>query len=176
MQSRMAFSVMALLVAAGCNGPDSTAPVRHERGPQVTPASTSATASEANDAEGNQRSGALHVTKECSQYTRLAGSFCTLTSSNLRALPPGTKVVYLSDLVGTTLETDVILYPPGNGSSVAFGHVSLDLVRAYGIGTLSGGSGRFKHLEGTFEITPQPGVRTWAWTGRYSFGENGDND
>ena len=39
------------------------------------------------------RSGILHLTKECSQYTGEAGSFCTITSSNLNAIPVGTKDV-----------------------------------------------------------------------------------
>src|SRR2546425_9165702 len=44
--------------------------------------------------ESSPRSGALHVTKECSQYTRLAGGFCTITSSNLKDIEVGTRVVY----------------------------------------------------------------------------------
>ena len=171
---RMTFAVMALLAAGACSGNDGNAPAPLANGARVNASSNSAV-NESNSESGSQRSGPLAITKECSQYTRLAGSFCTLTSSNLKQLPPGTKVVYLSALVGTTLDTDVILYPPGNGASVAFGHVSLDLARAYGIGTLSGGTGRFKHLEGRFEITPRPGVRTWAWTGTYSFGDE-DSD
>ena len=35
------------------------------------------------------RSGALHVTKECSAYTGLAGSYCTITSSNVNAIKVG---------------------------------------------------------------------------------------
>ena len=43
---------------------------------------------------GSSHSRALHITKECSEYTRLAGGFCTITSSNLAAIPVGSKVVY----------------------------------------------------------------------------------
>src|SRR5947207_9797398 len=45
--------------------------------------------------ESSLRSGALHVTKECSQYTRLAGGFCTITSSNLKDNEIGMKVDYV---------------------------------------------------------------------------------
>src|ERR1700682_2348537 len=38
------------------------------------------------------RNGALHLTKECSQYTGAAGSFCTFTASNLAAIPIGSKI------------------------------------------------------------------------------------
>ena len=37
----------------------------------------------AGSAQATPRSGALHVTKECSQYDFTAGSFCTITSSNI---------------------------------------------------------------------------------------------
>jgi hypothetical protein len=36
------------------------------------------------------RSGALHVTKECSAYTGQAGDVCTISSSNLDAIEAGT--------------------------------------------------------------------------------------
>jgi hypothetical protein len=40
------------------------------------------------------RSGVLHFTKECSEYTGQAGSFCTITSSNVKAMEPGSRIVY----------------------------------------------------------------------------------
>src|SRR5256885_5951426 len=45
---------------------------------------------------GSPRSGELHVTKNCSHYTGAAGSFCTITSSNLNAIKVGSRVVYAS--------------------------------------------------------------------------------
>ena len=42
------------------------------------------------------RTRSLHVTKECSEYGGVAGSFCTITSSNLNAIKPGSRVVYAS--------------------------------------------------------------------------------
>ena len=33
--------------------------------------------------------GDLHLKKECSEYTGLADSFCTITASNLRAIKAG---------------------------------------------------------------------------------------
>ncbi len=57
--------------------------------------------------ESSLRSGALHVTKECSQYTRLAGGFCTITSSNLKDIEVGTRVVYAVASGATVLNSDV---------------------------------------------------------------------
>ena len=34
------------------------------------------------------------MTKECSQYTSQAGSFCTITRFNLKTIDVGAKVVY----------------------------------------------------------------------------------
>jgi len=53
------------------------------------------------------RSGALLITKECSQYTGLADSFCTITSSNLDAITPGSKVVYFQAAGATVLDSDI---------------------------------------------------------------------
>src|SRR5436190_1036832 len=82
--------------------------------------------------ESSPRSGALHVTKECSQYTRLAGGFCTITSSNLKDIEVGTRVVYAVASGATVLNSDVTLDPPGPGNNVAFGHVVLDLASGQG--------------------------------------------
>ena len=42
----------------------------------------------AHDGPGSpsSRNGKLHVTKECSEFTGLADSFCTITSSNVPAI------------------------------------------------------------------------------------------
>ena len=40
------------------------------------------------------RSGFLRVEKECSEYKGQPGQFCTITSSNISEITPGSKVVY----------------------------------------------------------------------------------
>ena len=74
------------------------------------------------------RSGELHVTKECSQYFGQAGQFCTITSSNLNAIRPGTNVVYASAAGATALNSDLVLDGPGNNN--ANGHVTLNFLTA----------------------------------------------
>jgi len=116
------------------------------------------------------RSGDLHVTKECSAYKGLAGQFCTITSSNLAAIPVGSKVIYLQALVGTVLETDVVLDPPGPGNNMAFGHVHLNLVTKVGWVTFAGGTGKFTWFTGTVVVTPDSNIPFgWYWDGTYSF-------
>ncbi len=136
-------------------------------------------ADDENDTD-SPRSGALQITKECSQYTRLPGSFCTITSSNLKQIPVGTRVIYAS-AAGTnalghlSLDTDVTLDPPGPGNNAAFGHVVLDLVTASGVVTLSGGTGKFRGISGRADISHLTG-RNWAWNGTYSFANEGGDD
>src|SRR5215831_3806568 len=73
-----------------------------------------------------ERNGILHVTKECTQYTGMAGSFCTITSSNLPAIRVGSKVFY-DQAAGTPaglLDSNVVL-DAGN-SNRAVGRCTLD--------------------------------------------------
>lgn len=170
MTYRFAFPVLALLVAGGCSGRDATGPVAGATVSSIRHSDAD------NDETNSPRSGALHATKDCSEYTGLAGSFCTLTSSNLKQIAVGSRVVYAKALTGTTLDTDVTIYPPGQGDdNVAFGHVVLSLVTRTGVVTLSGGTGKFRWLRARADITHLSG-RTWAWDGTYSFSHEGDAD
>ena len=45
-------------------------------------------------AASNAQNGQLHIAKDCSNYTGAAGSYCTIQSSNLEAIPVGTRVFY----------------------------------------------------------------------------------
>jgi hypothetical protein len=122
------------------------------------------------------RSGELHVTKECGDYDGTAGSFCTITSSNISTIKAGSRVVYASALGAGGLDSDLTIY--GSGHNRAYGHVFLDLSAfpfIVGEVTLSGGTGRFAH----FHAGPIEVVCDWAdnypncsWDGPYSFGPN----
>ena len=167
MRYRFAFPVLALLVAGGCSGGDASGP--------GASASVSASRNDDNDGGNSPRSGALHVTKECSRYTRLAGGFCTITSSNLKEIEVGTKVIYAVASGATVLNSDVVLDPPGPGNSVAFGHVVLDLASGQGVVTISGGTGKFMWLHASVVVSRL--IRpNWAWDGTYSFSDEGDSN
>ena len=115
------------------------------------------------------RSGALHVTKECSQYDGSAGSFCTITSSNIPQIKAGSKVVYASaagDPIPGQLNSDLIIDGPGNNN--AYGHVVLDLVTYTGLVTFSGGTGKFRWFHASAVVSPL-GWPNFAWDGTYSF-------
>ena len=113
-------------------------------------------------------SGDLNVTKECSAYTGQADDFCTITSSNLAQIPVGSRVVYASAAIGTSLDTDVVLTPPGQTSNTASGHCTLNLETGVGQCTFVGGTGAFTSFEADVAVSHLDGPN-YAWDGTYSF-------
>jgi len=114
------------------------------------------------------RSGALHVTKECSEYTGLAGSFCTITSSNLKEIEVDSKVFYAKAAGAASLDSDVVLDLPGPGNNTAFGHCRLEFATGVGLCTFSGGTGKFTNFQASANVSYLGGPN-WAWDGTYSF-------
>ena len=158
----MATAIVASAVIAACS--DTTAP------DQPMPATLSSRPSEPS-AERSTKTGTFHVEKECSEYTHLAGSFCTITSSTLEAIRPGSRVIYLrAPSANGTLESRVILDPPGDGNDAAFGHVVVNLATGQGVVTISGGTGRFTWLHASAVVSHLTGPN-FAWDGTYSFSD-----
>jgi hypothetical protein len=120
-------------------------------------------------ASASPRSGAFRITKECHEYHGAAGEFCTITSSDLKGVDPGSRVVYTSAAGATSLNTDVVLWTgPGNR---AFGHVVLDFTTGTGTVTLDGGTGRFRHVHAVAAVSHIDGF-DWAWDGIFGFGSD----
>jgi hypothetical protein len=119
-------------------------------------------------AAGGPRSGSLHVEKECSTFTGHAGDICTITSSTLAEISPGTRVIYARDAAGILLDTDVRLDPPGPGNNAAFGHCTVNLATGLGGCVFSGGTGKFTWFRAEVALTPLGGPN-FAWNGTYRF-------
>jgi hypothetical protein len=145
-----AMAALAAVVLGACS--DSTAP--QQPGPGAVSFS---------------RSGTLHVEKECLTYSGHAGDICTITSSTLKEIEPGTKVIYARDAVGISLDTDVRLDPPGPGNNVVFGHCTVNLATGLGGCVFSGGTGKFTWFRANVALTPLGGAN-FAWDGTYRFG------
>lgn len=124
----------------------------------------------------------LHVTKECSAYTLDAGSFCTITASNLAAIKKGSRVFYdqaagIPNCSKSTspcpasgmLDSNVVLYV-GTGDW-AVGRCSLDLGTGSGVCTFSDGTGQLTGFRASVDVSYLGGVN-YAWDGTYSFGED----
>jgi hypothetical protein len=129
-----------------------------------------AVASSAENTGSSPRSGQLHVTKNCRDYTLAAGSFCTITSSNLNAIKAGSRVVYASAAGAPTpglLDSDLVIDGPGHNT--AFGHVVLDLSTLSGVVTFSGGTGKFTNFHAGPIIVACPAFPDCSWDGPYTF-------
>ena len=176
MTYRFAFPALAVLVAGACSARDATDPTTKETSLGASAAvSSSRNAGAGNAAQNSRRSGALHVTKECSEYTGLAGSFCTITSSNVKQIAVGSWVVYASAAGATSSNTDIVLYAPAGRGSTAFGHVVLDFVTATGTVNFWGGTGNLRGFHARADISYLGGPN-WAWDGTYSFDNDDDGD
>jgi len=165
MTYRIALPLLALVVAGGCGGSDATDAMSPDAHPAIRQAAGPSLS------ESFPRSGALHVTKNCGEYTRLAGGFCTITSSNIEQIEVGSKVIYTVASGPAVLDSDVTLDPPGPGNNAAFGHVVLALAAGQGTVTFSGGTGKFTHFSGSVVVTRigAPALKNWSWDGTYSF-------
>jgi hypothetical protein len=106
------------------------------------------------------------VTKECSEYTGQAGSFCTFTSSNLKAIKVGAKIFYKSPAGVTGLDTDVVIRA-GHGTT-ATGHCVLDFGTGLGKCTFWKGTGKLKGFHASVVVSYLGGP-DWAWDGTYRF-------
>jgi hypothetical protein len=118
------------------------------------------------------RSGRLHIMKECSENTGLPGAFCTITFSDLAAIPVGSKVFY--DQAGNNIpgvfNSDVVL-DAGNGNR-AVGRCTLDGVTAVGICTFSDGMGALAGFHARVDVTPATAdLVNYDWRGTYRFAE-----
>ena len=151
----MATAILASVATIACS--DTTAPN------QLAPGGVSS--------KSSPRSGTLHVTKDCSAYFGRAGDTCTITSSNVKAIEAGTRIIYASDAAFPLLDTDVVLDPPGPGNNKAFGHCALNLQTGVGECTLSGGTGKFTWIHARVDVSHLGGPTSpnFAWDGTYSF-------
>jgi hypothetical protein len=117
-------------------------------------------------ASQSPRSGDLHVTKECSGFDGNPGSFCTIKSSNLKAIEVESTILYLQPAkVFTDEGSDVVLDLPGPGNNKAFGHCSLTL----GACRFLGGTGKFTWFQAEVAVTFNPEDLRFHWDGTYSF-------
>ena len=129
----------------------------------------------------SERSGNLHVIKECSQYTGAAGSFCTITASNVGPIKVNSKVYY-DQAAGPPLgpgvpvgmlDSNVVL--DAGGGNRAFGRCSLDLSTGAGLCTFSDGNGEFAGFQARINVTYLGGPN-YGWNGTYSFNSGHERD
>ena len=110
---------------------------------------------------------ALHATKDCSGFTGLIGAYCTIRSSNVKALKVGSKIFYVQEAGKTALDSDTIIYV--QRGSVATGHCFLSSAGP-GLCTMSDGTGTLAGFRFRVRVTADASVPgLFHWDGTYSF-------
>jgi hypothetical protein len=122
----------------------------------------------------------LHVTKECSQYTGAAGSFCTIASSNIPEIKIGAHVIYdqAAGIPAGMLDSNIVL-DAGRGNR-AVGRCTLDFATAVGVCTFSDGTGKLAGFHARVDVSSlgmdAQGRPIWAWNGTYRVGRDANSD
>ena len=113
---------------------------------------------------------AFHATKDCSGFTGLVGAYCTIRSSNVKALKVGSKIFYFQAAGKTALDSDTVIYVgPG---SVATGHCLLRFATGVGLCTISDGTGTLAGFHARVRVTADSSIpKLWHWDGTYSFNQ-----
>jgi hypothetical protein len=117
-------------------------------------------------ASASSQHGNLHALKDCTDYTGAAGDHCTISKSNLKAIPAGSRVVYASAMAADgSLDSDITLVAlPGN---TAVGHCTLNSTTL--LCTFSGGTGELAGFTARLDVSPPRDGVNWHWDGPYSF-------
>jgi hypothetical protein len=134
------------------------------------PVALALSASVASASDSFARRGLVRITKECTEYTGAAGAFCTITSSNIPAIPVGSKVLYsqAAGVPANLLDSNVVL-DAGNANR-AVGRCTLDLTTGLGLCTFSDGVGRLAGFQARIDVSPPAaGSVDWSWRGVFQF-------
>jgi hypothetical protein len=110
----------------------------------------------------------FHATKDCSGFTGLVGAYCTIRSSNVKALKVGSKIFYAQVAGPTALDSDTVIYV--KRGSVATGHCLLRFATGVGLCTISDGTGTLAGFRLRVRVTASSSIpKLWHWDGTYSF-------
>jgi hypothetical protein len=114
----------------------------------------------------------LRITKECSKYTGEAGSFCTISSSNVPRIPVGSVVTYdqAAGIPAGLLDSNIIL--DAGGGNRAIGRCTLDLSTGLGLCTFSDGTGNLAGFHARAKVSPPSDGLNWYWDGVYGFDDD----
>ena len=111
---------------------------------------------------------AFHATKDCSGYTGLVGAYCTIRSSNVKALKVGSRIFYMQKDTKTGTDSDTVIYV-GRGT-VAIGHCFIANANGVGLCTISDGLGALAGFQARMRVKADAKIpNLWHWDGTYSF-------
>lgn len=123
-------------------------------------------ASSQNQAPGETKP--FRATKDCSGFTGLVGAYCTIRSSNVKALKVGSRIFYVQQAGKTALDSDIVIYV--KQGSVATGHCLLRFANGVGLCTISDGTGTLDGFRFRVRVTASSSIpKLWHLDGTYSF-------
>jgi len=113
----------------------------------------------------------LKIAKECSKYSGDIPSFCTITESNLGAIPAGTKVFYYGPVTGSPLFTSSSVVLDAGVGNTAIGHCIVDDEGSPPLGmcAFSAGSGSLAGFQAIVKVTVDE-KKIYHWDGGYLLG------
>jgi len=162
--------IIGVGVIIACDNQRSTSPTA----PAAASLSASASGLSRSSSKAPRQMGKVQVTKECSQFHRQAGQYCTITSSNLDAIKVGMRVIYATAATPTMLDSDLTLQDPSSGKDIAYGHVWPDLQTLRGVVVFWGGRGTLNGFHAGVVVTHLTGAN-WSWEGAYSSKDGNDD-
>jgi hypothetical protein len=127
-----------------------------------------------------ERSGQLHIVKDCSAYNLMAGGTCKIVASNLAEIPPGSLVHYTQAfgiLNPAWLDSNVVL--DAGHANKAVGRCTVDFsITTPGVCTFSDGTGNLAGFTARINVSPTPTPPAdYTWDGPYRFRPvDGDQD
>src|SRR6476659_10376259 len=113
----------------------------------------------------------LKSAKECSQYSGETPSFCTITESNLAAIPTGTKEFYYGPVTNSPLFTSssVVLAVGPSDSAVGYCVVYDTAKPPIGLCAFNAGSGKLSGFQAIVKVAVDD-KQLWHWEGGYLLG------
>lgn len=110
----------------------------------------------------------LHASKECSEFTGETPSFCTITVSDLAAIPVGAKVWYRGPvLTDPNFLSSRVVLRAGDGNR-AFGYCQTISDPYHGTCVFWRGTGTLKGFHASVDVTYVSGA-DFDWDGTYVF-------
>jgi hypothetical protein len=137
----------------------------------VLPAALGLAASAASSqSQAPRKTKAFHLTKDCSGFKGGVGSYCTIRTSNVKALKAGSEIFYFQAAGQTALDSDIAIYV--KRGTVATGHCLLHNATGLGLCTISDGTGTLAGFRLRAKVKADPSnPALWHWDGTYSFGK-----
>ena len=117
-----------------------------------------------------RKTKAFHATKDCSGYKGGIGAYCTVRTSNVKALKAGSKIFYTQQASTAALDSDIVIYV--KRGTTATGHCFLRSATGIGLCTISNGTGKLAGFRLRVRVTADTSIpKLFHWDGTYSFGK-----